>query len=68
LLSSGQHVVVYRAPGGGIEGPFRVIGRRFDLRSRQTRAEMWRIFYRRELDLLVRQELVVRRHRRDRMD
>ena len=68
LLSSGRHVVVYRPPGGGIEGPFRVIGRRFDLRSRQTREEMWRIFYHRELDLLVRQELVVRRHRRDRMD
>ena len=68
LLSSGQHVVVYRAPGGGIEGPFRVIARRYDLRSRQTAEEMWRIFYHRELDLLVRQELVVRRHRRDRMD
>jgi len=68
LLSSGQHVVVHRAPGGGIEGPFRVIARRFDLRSRQTPEEMWRIFYHRELDLLVRQELVVRRHRRDRMD
>ncbi len=68
LLSSGQHVVLYRAPGGDVEGPFRVIGRRFDLRSRQTRAEMWRILYHRELDLLVRQELVVRRHRRDRMD
>ncbi len=68
LLSSGQTVVVHRPPGGGIEGPFRVIGRRFDLRSRQTPEEMWRIFYHRELDLLVRQELVVRRHRRDRMD
>ena len=68
LLSSGQHVIVYRPPGGGIDGPFRVIGRRFDLRSRQTMDEMWRIFYHRELDLLVRQELVVRRHRRDRMD
>jgi 4-amino-4-deoxy-L-arabinose transferase-like glycosyltransferase len=68
LLSSGQHVVVHRALGDGIEGPFRVIGRRFDLRSRQTRGEMWRIVYHRDLDLLVRQELVVRRHRRDRMD
>lgn len=68
LLSSGQHVVVYRRPGSGIEGPFRVIARRFDLRSRQTREEMWRILFGRELDLLVRQELVVRRHRRDRMD
>jgi 4-amino-4-deoxy-L-arabinose transferase-like glycosyltransferase len=68
LLSSGQHVVVYRTPSSVIEGPFRVIGRRFDLRSRQTRAEMWRIFYHRELDLLVRRELVLRRHRRDRMD
>jgi 4-amino-4-deoxy-L-arabinose transferase-like glycosyltransferase len=68
LLSRGQHVVVYRAPGAGIEGPFRTIARRYDLRSRQTAEEMWRIFYHREIDLLVRQELVVRRHRRDRMD
>jgi 4-amino-4-deoxy-L-arabinose transferase-like glycosyltransferase len=68
LLSSGQHVVLYRAPGAGIEGPFRVIARRFDLRSRQSLDEMWRIVYHRELDLLVRQELVVRRYRRDRMD
>jgi hypothetical protein len=68
LLSSGRHVIVYRPPGGGIEGPFRVIARRFDLRSRQTGEEMWRILYRRELQLLVRQELVVRRHTRDRMD
>jgi 4-amino-4-deoxy-L-arabinose transferase-like glycosyltransferase len=67
LLSSGQYVVLYRPPGGGIEGPFRVIARRFDLRSRQSREEMWRILYHRELDLLVRQELVVRRHRLDRM-
>jgi hypothetical protein len=28
---------------------------------------MWRIFYHGEMDLLVRQELVVRRHRLDRM-
>jgi 4-amino-4-deoxy-L-arabinose transferase-like glycosyltransferase len=68
LLSSGQHVIVYRKLGDGVEGPFRVIGRRFDLRSRQTKGEMWRIVYHRDLDLLVRQELVVRRHRRDRMD
>jgi hypothetical protein len=68
LLSSGQHVVVHRTPGAGIEGPFRVIARRFDLRSRQTLEEMWRILYHGDLDLLVRQELVVRRYRRDRMD
>jgi 4-amino-4-deoxy-L-arabinose transferase-like glycosyltransferase len=68
LLSSGRVVIVHREPGRGVEGPFRVIGRRFDLRSRQTMGEMWRIFYHRDLDLLVRQELVVRRHRRDRMD
>ena len=47
LLSSGQHVVVHRAPDREIEGPFRVIARRFDLRSRQTPSEMWRIFYHR---------------------
>lgn len=68
LLSSGQHVVVHRTPDGVIEGPFRVIARRFDLHTRQTLDEMWRILYHREMDLLVRQELVVRRYRRDRMD
>jgi len=68
MLHSGEHVVVHLAPGEAIEGPFRPIARRFDLRSRQTLSEMWRIFYHRELELLVRQEIVVRRHRRDRMD
>jgi hypothetical protein len=67
LLSSGRHVVVHRRLGEEIDGPFRPIARRFDLRSRQSWAEMWRIFFHREMDLLVRQEVVVRRHRLDRM-
>jgi 4-amino-4-deoxy-L-arabinose transferase-like glycosyltransferase len=67
LLSSGRHVVVHRRLGEEIDGPFRPVAKRFDLRSRQSWGEMWRIFYHREMDLLVRQELVVRRHRLDRM-
>jgi hypothetical protein len=67
LLSSGRHVVVHRRLGEEIDGPFRPIAKRYDLRSRQSWVEMWRIFYHGEMDLLVRQELVVRRHRLDRM-
>jgi 4-amino-4-deoxy-L-arabinose transferase-like glycosyltransferase len=67
LLESGAVVVIHRALGEDAAGPFRVLARRFDLRSRQTKSEMWRIVLGSELDLLVRQELVVRRYRRDRM-
>lgn len=68
LLARGEHVVVHRLAGEVVEGPFRPIARRFDIRSRQSLEEMWRIFYHRELDLLVWEELVLRRYRRDRMD
>lgn len=67
LLESGKFVVVHRALRDNGTGPFRVFARRLDLRSRQTPEEMWRIAFHHELDLLVHQELVVRRFRRDRM-
>jgi 4-amino-4-deoxy-L-arabinose transferase-like glycosyltransferase len=67
LLESGEFVVVHRAPGEGILGPFRPVARRFDLRTRQTESEMWRIAVGGELDLLVREELVIRRYRMDRL-
>ncbi|MGH9334649.1 MAG: hypothetical protein ACRD21_12985, partial [Vicinamibacteria bacterium] len=68
LLQAGRHVIVHRRPGERVEGPFRVIARRFDLRSRHSKEEMWRIVFHRELDLLVREELVIRRYTRDRME
>ena len=66
LLESGRMVVVRRAFGETATGPFRVFARRLDLTSRHSLSEMWRIAFGRELHLLVRQELVVRRFRRGR--
>ena len=66
LFESGRIVVVHRGLGETGFGPFRVMARRLDLTSRHTREEMWRIAFHRELDLLVRQELVVRRFRPER--
>ena len=66
LLESGRIVVVHRGLGETGTGPFRVMARRLDLTSRHTHEEMWRIAFHRELDLLVRQELVVRRFRKER--
>lgn len=66
LLEAGRLVVVHRGLGETDTGPFRVMARRLDLTSRHTPEEMWRIAFRHELSLLVRQELVVRRFRRER--
>lgn len=63
LLEKGHLVVVHRALGETSGGPFRIMARRYDLLTRQTLGEMWRIATGRELDLLVRRELVVRRFR-----
>jgi 4-amino-4-deoxy-L-arabinose transferase-like glycosyltransferase len=67
LLDSGRIVVVQRPVGDDPQGPFRVIARRFDLSSRQTNEEMWRILVDHDLDLLVREELILRRYRTDRL-
>lgn len=66
LLEAGRVVVIHRGLGESQAGPFRILARRLELTSRHTVAEMWRIVWGRELDLLVRQELVVRRFRRER--
>ena len=66
LLESGGIVVVHKDVGDSGTGPFRVMARRLDLRSRHTGEEMWRIAFHHELDLLVREELVVRRFRQER--
>lgn len=67
LLDSGRIVIVHSPIGEQPDGPFRVLARRFDLRSRQTKEEMWRILFDHELGLLVREELILRRYRRDRL-
>ncbi len=67
LLESGEIVVIHRPLGVEPQGPFRVLARRFDLSSRHTWDEMRRIVLGGELDLLVRQELVVRRYRQRRL-
>jgi 4-amino-4-deoxy-L-arabinose transferase-like glycosyltransferase len=67
LLDSGRIVIVHRPAGEEPEGPFRVLAHRFDLRSRQSMEEMWRILFHHDLDLLVREEVVLRRYRRDRL-
>lgn len=65
-LEAGHFVVLHRPLRAGLDGPFRVFATRLDLRSRQTLEEMMRIVFRREVELLVRHELVVRLHRRER--
>lgn len=67
LLESGEIVVIPRPLSVEPQGPFRVLARRFDLSSRHTWEEMRRIVLGGELDLLVRQELVVRRYRQRRL-
>jgi 4-amino-4-deoxy-L-arabinose transferase-like glycosyltransferase len=67
LLESGKVVVIHRPVGVEPEGPFRVLARRFDLSSRHTWDEMRRIVIDGRIDILVRQELIVRRFRRQRL-
>jgi 4-amino-4-deoxy-L-arabinose transferase-like glycosyltransferase len=61
LLRSRRYVVVHRPLGETIAGPYRTIARRLDLKSRQSREEILRILFQRDLDPFIRQELVVRR-------
>lgn len=67
LLEQGRLVVVHRPLGTDLDGPYRAVARRLDLRSRQSLSEMWRIFVRGDLDLLVREEVVLRRYRMRRL-
>ena len=63
LLESRQFVVVHRAMNQPATGPYRVFAKRLDLRSRQTLPEIAQIVLGADLGLLIRQELVLRRHR-----
>ena len=62
LLEARHFVAVLRPVGEESAGPFRIFARRLDLRSRQTTEEMVRLVFKGELDLVLRQELIVRRH------
>lgn len=61
LLRVGEIVAVERPLGQTVPGTFDVYGRRLTLRSRQRLDEIVRILIDREIDLLVQQELIVRR-------
>ncbi len=61
LLGSRKYVTVHRGFGQPVEGPYRIFARRLDLRTRQPLEELSRIVLKRELALLIQQELIVRR-------
>jgi 4-amino-4-deoxy-L-arabinose transferase-like glycosyltransferase len=66
LLERGRIVVIHRGLAETNAGPYRVLARRLDLTSRHSIGDMWRIAMQGEVELLVRQELVVRRFRQQR--
>jgi 4-amino-4-deoxy-L-arabinose transferase-like glycosyltransferase len=61
LLRSRKYVVVHRPLGETFAGPYRTFARRLALRSRQTRGEILKILFHKELDPFIHQELIVRR-------
>jgi hypothetical protein len=63
LLESRRFVAINRALGQPVAGPFRVFGTRLDMKTRQTPAELVRILLHHDLDLLIHQEIIVRRRR-----
>ena len=63
LLESHRLVAVQRALGQQISGPFRVFGTRLDVKTRQSREEVWKIVFERDLDLLLQQEILIRLRR-----
>lgn len=68
LLANGHFVVIHRSLTDTETGPFRVFARRLDIRSRLPLAEMWRIVVERRPELLIRQELIVRRFNQRRLE
>ena len=60
LLAAGELVVTDVAPGAGDFGPYTVLGRRLTVRSRLPQEDVNRVLYERRMDLLFRQELLVR--------
>jgi 4-amino-4-deoxy-L-arabinose transferase-like glycosyltransferase len=63
LLRRGEVVALERGLGQTVAGPFEVYGKRLTLRSRQRGDEIARILFEGELDLLVQQEIIVRRRK-----
>jgi hypothetical protein len=61
LLGSRRYVAVQRGLGQSVEGPYRVFARRLDLITRQPLAELSRIVLKKNLTLLIQQEIIVRR-------
>jgi hypothetical protein len=61
LLGSRRYVAVQRGLGQSVEGPYRVFARRLDLITRQPLAELSRIVLKKDLALLIQQEIIVRR-------
>ncbi len=60
LLESRRLVAVQRALGQEIAGPFRIFGTRLDVKTRQSREEVWKILFERDFDLLLQQEILIR--------
>jgi hypothetical protein len=63
LLESRRLVAVQRPLGQNIAGPFRVFGSRLDVKTRQSREEVWKILFERDVDLLLQQEHLIRLRR-----
>ncbi|MBL7176439.1 MAG: glycosyltransferase family 39 protein [Desulfobacteraceae bacterium] len=61
LLQSGEIVAVNRPLGQPIVGPYRVFGKRLDLKSRHPKDEIFKIVFQQQLDLLIQQEIIVQR-------
>jgi len=67
LLDSGAIVVVRRPVGSRVHGPFRILGRRYHLRSRQSLAELESVLATKHWSVLVQEELILRRYRGERL-
>ena len=63
LLESRRLVAVERALGQKISGPFRELGSRLDVRTRQSGEEVRKILFERDFDLLLKQEILIRLRR-----
>jgi len=63
LLRRREIVALERGLGQTVTGPFEVYGKRLTLRSRQRGDQIARILFKGDLDLLVHQEIIVRRRK-----
>ncbi len=63
LLDSRSFVALQRPLGEKVTAPYRVYARRLDLKTRQPWWDVVGILVHKDLDLLIQQELIVRRYR-----